>query len=768
MRTISRRKRHIPAVFLIGVLLCSGCGNGAENTIPELIEPSAVNTAYRPVELGSIGETKVLYGTVKPTEYCFFFDSYVGVKDITVEVGDYVEAGDIVAYADVDMAKEQLEGLYAQMENENQNYEYNSKIAEIRIRQIKEELETAEEEIKTEKTATGEATTENTTSSETIENAETENKAEEATTVESPQPPANPEEGKTTEKANIKNNLATQQENIRYDKILHEYRVNKLQEAINSQQKIIDNGTLKATHSGYVTYTKNLGEGIYAAGCENIVIVANPQETYIELTDKTIGQYEYEDYEVKYMQISGKTFNVTEISYSMDAEILAKAEGKYPNVRLSCLDVGELTIGETYPIFYREKRIEDVPVVGLDSVNGEKDAYYVYVEGENEEKEKRSIEIGEKDNYYAQVISGLEVGEAVYYESETGMPAHYDEYPVERSDFSVENISRSYRMADEQVFWYSSESAGTIAELAVKKGDEVKEGDLLYVLLAESGKAALAEASNNISRENTTYRKNIKNIEKSIKAEKDKNNKKILEYQKKLETVNHTYRLQQLEKTYNKMARNNDGNGTIHIYAGQSGTVSEVTVEEGTAVNSGTLILSVGNEAGDKLLVQMEPLKDEKNYADIADFGEKVTITAEEDTYSGTCIGMTTHNANNLEKYYVSSGEDGPVISYCTASGYSYPAFYVEMEEESFYQNMPKGKLTFSYVAMEDVIVIPTALVQEEKNPKNPVKTDYFVWRIVGDELVKQYVLVDKTYSDINKTVILSGIQEQDILAREK
>ena len=698
-------------VLLIGMLSLGGCGRTIGEGIPELMEPVAANAAYRPVELGTIGETKILYGTVVPMEYCYFYDTSVAIKEIAVEIGDYVEKGDVIAYADTDMAKEQLENLNLQMENLNQNYEINQKISQLQILQIAE-------------SGAGEIQ---------------------------------------------ETNSKIAYENLYYDEILYEYHASNLQEEMKKQQKIIKEGTLKASHSGYVVYVKNMDMSTNAAAYENVVVLADPEETYIELADKTIDKYTYENYEEKYLFLAGKRYDVTEMSYNADVKVLSKASKKYPNVRLSCPDVKQLEIGTTYPIFYREKKAEEVPVIGLDSLKGEKDAYFVYVKTEDGEREKRSVTIGETDHYYAQIVSGLKTGEEVYYESEARMPANYTEYKVELSDYRIENMSYLYRLADEQVIWYDAKCEGTITEFAVNEGDEIQAGDLLYIMRSDAGKAKLAAAQNDINRENITYEERIKQINKSFSKETNENAQKILVLQKELETINHEYRLSQLEKTYNHMAEGNDGKGEIRVYAKQSGKVATVEARREETIAEGSHVLSVGNVAEDKLLVQMTDLKEERSYPkNIADFRENVTITVENEVYQGTCIGRTAHKDTNLYKYYVSTTGDNTVISYCTDSGYSKPAFYVEMNDENFYQDMPKGKLTFSYVEMKDVIVVPTAIVQSENNAKNPGRTDYFVWRVEKEELVKQYVLVNKEYSDVNTTVILAGVKEQDILAREK
>lgn len=727
-------------LFCSAIFALSGCGRGLLEEAPQLKEPAADNAAFRPVEAGTIGETKILYGTVVPMKYCCFFDTAVRIEKIAVEVGDYVKEGDIIAYADIDAAKEQLERLNLQLENERQNYAVNEQIAELQLARI------AAREVPVQDVS-GNILPAEDVSANRIDVEATEKLRKE----------------KETE-------LSVSQENRYYDGLLHEYRTGKLLEAIDGQQKIIREGTLRASHSGYVIYTKSLGVNTKAEAWENIAVLADPEETYIELTGSTLNNYAYKDYEVKYLRFAGKTYEVTELSYSAGAEALARAEKKYPNIRLICPNAPELTIGDTYPVFYREKKEEALlPVIGLDSLKGEKDAYYVYVKNGEGEKEKRFVTIGESDLYYVQIVSGLEAGEEVYYESEARMPASYTEYTAELSDYKIDNLSRSYQLADEQVVWYGAQCDGTVTELLVKSGQEIEAGALLYVLDSNTGRAALADALNNISQENTVYAERIKQFDESLSKEKDETAVKILTLQKELEALNHSYRLNQLEKAYESMAEGNDGSGKVYVYAQNGGVITRINAREETAVKEGEHILAIGNTADDKLLVQMAALKDKKNYPEnIAEFGETVTITVGETVYQGYCIGMTAHKDTNMKKYYVTEQKNGAAITFCTDSGYSCPAFYVKMEDEGISRNKGKGEAVFSYVTMEDVIAVPASVVHKEENAKNPSRTDYFVWRIEGDELVKQYVLISNAYSDVNSTVILAGVEQKDVLAREQ
>ena len=711
-----RRKRTVAvlmtAAFAAEMILCAGCGKKGASSAPKLIEPAAANSSCRAVEIDEVGKTEVLLATVVAKDYCSFYSTNVEVSEIVVEVGDRVQAGDVVAYADVDAAKETLGDLTAELANENRNYELSSRITRMRIVQ-----------------------------------------AETAVDIE---------EGERAAR------LAAEWENLRYDGLLHEYRVEKLNESIEKQREVIATGTLSANHAGTVTYTKDLGKSTNAGAYENIVIVSDPQETYLELTDSTIDKYQYSKYEVKYMMIAGKRHEVAEIAYSMDEIILAKASNAYPNVRLTCSEVGNLALGDTYPVYFRKKEGEKMPVIGLDSLYGEEGAYYVYVVHEDGEQEKREVTIGEKDDNYAQVTDGLEEGELVYYASEARMPENYEEYTVKLSDYNVKNMSKHYELSNRKTIWYDAPYEGTVTEVMVRKDDTVEAGDLLYVIDSGAGRAALKEARNKIHHENVEFEKTIKGVDEQLAAEEDENARAILSLQRELVSVNHAYRLSQLQKDYNRIAKNNDGTGKVSVYARAAGTIAKAAVSNGEFVKMGSHIVAVGENAKNKLLVQMVKEEKEETYPDnIADFGEKITLTVEDREYIGYCTGWTV-NEKNKNKVWVSSNEEGANLSRYPESDAGAMQFYVEMEDESFYEDVLKGKMSFSYLTMQQIVAVPTSLVHEEKKFSKPGESFYYVWRVADGGLVKQYVIVDTSLSDINTTVILSGVEEKDVLAKPK
>lgn len=726
----------IPVVLtgLFFVMLIGGCGSKKTETIPDLEEPAASNASYQQVTYGNIGTTNVLLGTAVPKEYGQAYEANVTVTKILVEPGDTVEKGDVLAYADVDEASASRKAKQQELSHENTVYELNQKINQLQQNKLANQQEAA-----------------------VVDDTQ------EAITEESPQ---------ETGTENITSQIAVLQENGRYDTKLHEYRVQKLNEEIAALDDLIADGTLKANHSGEVVYTKSLTVSRNAGTGENVVVVADTEDLAIELKDVTVQNYKYKDVLEKYMLQSGERVPVTEREYSTDELVLAKINNNYPNVLIEKPEGVELKAGELYPIYFEEKRAEHVLLVGNNSLYQEDGENYVYVGTGDDTREKRKVTTGVSDDHNTQIVEGLEEGEAVYYETMERMPSDYTEYMVERSDFQVENHGLKYGRADKNARVYLTEKEGEIVKIAVEKDAEVKKGDLLYIIDTGEGKAAITEAANAIETENTTYQKQqtdydaqlieLQNATDSV-SDYDR---QMITLQKEVAEADHSYTLQQLQAAYDTLSRGNDGTGKLSVYADEDGQVSKIIVWEGDTVEAGDEILKMKGEASDLLLVQMVSSKSVTVYTDdIAEAGEPVSITSGDTTYTGTCVGFAA-GSNNLDEGCLYIDENGAHYTFQTTSGYDTPAFYVRMNDE-IVDDMGNGEsVDFPYISMEDVIVLPAGMIYEEKDAMHPDKVSYFVWKIEGDHLVKQYVLLDDTLTG-NGKVVLFGIESGDVLARE-
>ena len=736
----------IPVVLtgLFFVMLIGGCGSKKTETIPDLEEPAASNASYQQVTYGDIGTTNVLLGTAVPKEYGQAYKANVTVTKILVEPGDTVEKGDVLAYADVDEANASRKAKQQELLHENTVYELNQKINQLQQEKLAKQQEQQD-----------------TAAEDNMQESATEDDSQEAITEESPQ-----------ETENITSQIAVLQENSRYDTKLHEYRVQKLNEEIAALDDLIADGTLKANHSGEVVYTKSLTVSRNAGTGENVVVVADTENLEIKLKDVTVQNYKYKDVPEKYMLQSGERVPVAEREYSTDELVLAKINNDYPNVLIEKPEGVELKAGELYPIYFEEKKAEHVLLVGNNSLYQEDGENYVYVGTGDDTREKRKVTTGVSDDHNTQIVEGLEEGEAVYYETMERMPSDYTEYMVEWSDFQVENHGLKYSRADKNARVYLTEKEGVIVEIAVEKDAEVKKGDLLYIIDTGEGKAAITEAANAIETENTTYQKQradydaqLTELQNATDSASDYD-RQIITLQKEIAEADHSYTLQQLQAAYDTLSRGNDGTGKVSVYADADGQVSKITAWEGDTVEAGAEILKMKGETSDLLLVQMVSSKSVTVYTDdIAEVGEPVSITSGDTTYTGTCVGFAA-GSNNLDEGCLYTDENGAHYTFQTTSGYDTPAFYVQMKDE-IVDDMGNGEsVDFPYISMEDVIVLPTGMIYEEKDAMHPDKVSYFVWKIEGDHLVKQYVLLDDTLTG-NGKVVLFGIESGDVLARE-
>lgn len=744
----------IPVVLtgLFFVMLIGGCGSKKTETIPDLEEPAASNASYQQVTYGNIGTTNVLLGTAVPKEYGQAYEANVTVTKILVEPGDTVEKGDVLAYADVDEASASRKAKQQELSHENTVYELNQKINQLqqdKLANQQKQQDTAENNIQ-------DAAENNIQEEDDMQESATENNTQET----------------EAEAEDITSQIAVLQENSRYDTKLHEYRVQKLNEEIAALDALIADGTLKANHSGEVVYTKSLTVNRKAGAGENVAIVADTEDLAIELKDVTVQNYKYKDVSEKYMLQSGERVPVTEREYSTDELVLAKINNNYPNVLIEKPEGVELKAGELYPIYFEEKKAEHVLLVENDSLYQEDGETYVYVKAGDDTREKRKVTAGAADDHNTQITDGLAEGEAVYYETTERMPSDYTEYTVERSDFQVENHGLKLSRADKNARVYLAAKEGEIVKIAVEKDAEVKKGDLLYIINTGEGKAAITEAANAIETENTSYQKQqadydaqlieLQNATDSV-SDYDR---QIITLQKEIAEADHNQTLQQLQAAYDTLSRGNDGTGKLSVYADADGQVSKITAWEGDTVEAGDEILKMKGEASDLLLVQMVSSKSVTVYTDdIAEAGEPVSITSGDTTYTGTCVGFAA-GSNNLDEGCLYIDENGAHYTFQTTSGYDTPAFYVRMNDE-IVDDMGNGEsVDFPYISMEDVIVLPAGMIYEEKDAMHPDKVSYFVWKIEGDHLVKQYVLLDDTLTG-NGKVVLFGIESGDVLARE-
>lgn len=772
--------RNILSIKKLAVLgicvsfLAGGCGKMTESSIPKLEEPVALNEAYRPVEYAAIGSVQVLMATAVPRDYCNYYSANVNISQIYVEPGDTVNPGDELAVCDVDEAKKQLQECKAALAHENETYEISAQISDTQIRLWESQAAGQDNNEPDQSDGTADDTHE----------ADADTNIDEYAAVTGEFSTEQTEKNESTDE-DYNTQIATEQENQRYDKQLHEYRVQKINEQIALYQQLVDDGTLKAAHSGLVTYTKKLTEGRSAAAYENIVIVSDTDDLVLDIKDTAINEYKYSDYDNKYVIVDGEKYDVTESQYTSEVLVLSKINNRYPDVCVESREKPFLTAGQMYPVYFEKTKADHTLVVGKDSIYKDGDTRYVYVKNDEGGREKRIITTGESDENYTQVTEGLKEGELVYYNSTDQVPTKYSKYTVTRSDFDIANYGVQYSRSDAGTITETCDYEGQIVSVNVKQDDMIEKGMLLYVVDTGEGKAAITEAKNAIDSENESYAQKLADYDKQIKdlseggSSAEENNRQdekpdtaddeqqlklnlqLLDLQKKLAGADHTYQLSRLQSAYDSISAGNDGKGNISVYAKNDGKVSKVSVKAGDNVEEGSDILQITGNSTDVLLVQVKDSNSYKVCTDnIADVGERVSLELDGTTIYGSCIGFAGYG-RQAQKGYINQDDKGVHITGNTDSGYGNAAFYIKLDNGIPDDLTRASAVKFSYVSFKKVVVVPTSIIHKQVNPMDKDDISYYVWKIDGDSVVKQPVILSD-YTSGSNTLVLYGIDEGD------
>ena len=747
---------------MLSLILClsllTGCG--AKEAIPELIEPVVKNESFRPVDYGSVSQMEIQMADVVPEEYCHFLANATKVEEICVDLGQYVEEGEILATVDVSVFQAELEAKQRELEMLRNNYSYQEKIYKEEV-QIEKYKKTDFKKQRDKKSA------------------------------------------KACDTA-----MDVLEENKRYDKLLYEHQITMLQEEIAKLEKNMEDGTIKATHSGYVTYVKNLEKTNSVSAYENVVIVSDYNQLHLELeqdvSSRFYKHYIGDVYDRIYTIVGGSERNVEVYEYSNRELIAMQSAAQFSPIRLELEKLEEnASPGDKLLVYFTSSKKEDVLRIGIDSLYSENKNHFVYVKN-GDGKEKREIQIGYQGETYVEVTEGLQEGEWVYYSSDSIMPERYEEYGVEATDFTPTNRDMNLKgsLAYTKMHPYTLESDAVVESVYFANGDVVKKGDLICVLNMGTGSAQLKELKQNMSNLTEDYEANIEAIDKQIKEfdKEIKRNKKIkdkkkvnsetnskdttqeesdsevnekpvenettiikqlecqktiLQYEKKKAKLQYEYEYYILEQEYAKVTRLNNGKGQMEVYAKQDGILGNLNIYEDKdwKAEEGVILFQIYDADSRKISVHTK--------TDYVGVGNQIKVQDGTDSYTtGTVVGSLVFNKAYIavkdEKVYMthSNNTDGD------------NKVYVSVEEKDWNEKLIGSKVTYSLASLRGVVVIPNTMLYEETKQGNTEDKQYYVWKIVEGVLVKQYVQIAESFDTTSQVCVLDGLEQGDVLAK--
>lgn len=748
----TKTKRIMNRAMAFGVatmmLLLSGCGKSGYD-VPELLTPKAMNEAFRPVGYTDIGDISCGNGYVVPTDYCHFWKKDTSIAEIHVNLGQYVEKGDLLATADIKLTQEIIAGIKKEKDRAIQNNATVCAIYEQRV----QELEYRKQGCDLLKDLAG------------------------------------------ANQANTELNLL--KENHRYDQLLYEYKIKRFDRELSDYYEIIADGKLYARHSGYVTFCKSLKMSNKVSGVENVVVVSDYEDNYIELPGLTAKSDIAKKYDLIYTYRDGKKMMLEEYPFP-NYELLA-AEGRelYPNFRMKFADeTQKLQVGNSIPVFFGKKMKENVLCVGLDSLYEDSQGHYVYVK-KGDGKEVRYVEIGEKDKMHAEVLSGLEAGEYVFYASDSLMPVEYEEYTVTSSVYeAISDTDKIMKIMNKSTIMFS-EYEGEIVEIVADDDDEVEKDGVICKIKINEGSAALADLRNSIAGLKTTHETRMESFDEQIKdleelqkqpieqtievPDENGNMKKKKQYiarpyfrgeigcqiaiaklNKEQEEREYNYQLADLQQRYNKASKNNDGTGIISVCAKEAGIVKDMNWMEGERIDIGEQLCKVETPTSPYVGIIT---------SDCLRVNQKVTFIDDgiEERYSGKVIGLGGEAFNS--RVFLTTLDDGVYVSQGGDDGTTNGNWaFILPDDDAYYTHQSlDGDKTVSYAAqtVEGAFALPTGILRSERDFMSGDEL-YFVWKIEDGTLVKHYV--NYIYSAVDEEgyridCIMNGIEEGDVLA---
>ncbi len=671
--------RRILSVGIAVILITLLCGCGSNSVAPELIAPKTNEVEYVRAELSDVGRTRKttdkysVVASVCPRDYCQFFKKSATLSDINVEIGDYVNEGERIATVNCEDAARSIEKL-------EQELAYKSNLKVLVDEQYVHDHDAAKA-------------------------MQSLSSADYRAIIE-----ADPYAFSPKEKEKMLGGLDELEAKRELDEQLDAFDRAYIQEQISLEKERLGETELRANHSGYVTYIKDLASGYECAAKENVVVISDYNDPVIELTGVDCSHEVFRKYSDYYCLINGEKYDIVKDPYS-EAELqVMQSKKHYACERVSVVGYdGELKVGDCFEVVFRNHFIADTLAVYNESIQQDKNGYFVYVKTP-EGDIRRDVIIGEKDEKKTQILEGLSEGEEVRREvnpllkDSTKYKAGYKEVPLGEWKFS-----------DKKEITYFSKYEGIVDEVFFDSDDEVDAGDLIFTIKVEGSRTnsfGLQKDIENaeLSREEelTNMDENIANLEKSkykdsivpwgniyeelkegrnngdnvdaleneefhyltsgdvydAQIESCKVEKRIIDYK-------YAYLKQVLAREFVLASRDMSQDGRIEFRVKEAGKLGRFKIKTGNTVRSGSSVFVNKAQDTPRLIVFS---------ADTLPLGTHITVRCGEEKYTGSVIGASSRNN---PKYYTTS-EDGKVYLSFDNQGKGKNAYYVEMEDDFY------------------------------------------------------------------------------------
>lgn len=566
------RKYHIRYQLSAALMACvflAGCGKTAElsgSESIELLDPVQASDNVEKAQYRHLYEYDTYMSVVYPdTETCAF------AADVTFDhfakfPGEYVEAGEVLAYADDTALAEQEEQIGDILKELRESYEDDLKELTDRIEEKQAQIDQKKEWAE-------------------IAKGEAESLAEEIEVLE-------------LELSGINNEYENRQQLYTLDS---EYYTKQLEEI---QKKGIQT-TVVASKSGVVAALGEYQKGDWVA--EDTPVVAIADESVKKIRCDYLAEEEIEEAARVYAVVNGEQFEVTYIPYEPEEYRSIVMSGKiaYSHYELKDPD-NRVSYGALAVLVVVHEEEENALSVPVDCLHTDEGGSYVYVvkEGENI---KTYVEEGFTDGVYTQIVQGIAENDQIL------LPA-YSAYGsqtevLRKAQFSENFDSGGYVVyPDYEVVTYDlTYGEGQFGQYDIERYDTVHKGDPVATITVQGDELLLEEKELRLQR-----------LQERLTDLDEKARDPEAEYTaKQRESIydQMTVLLQDIAELSDEIAKIRADYDTTRLYANADGIVIRISEKEsGTPLSSSENLVYIASP--DTCYLQISNTTQTLNYGD--------------------------------------------------------------------------------------------------------------------------------------------------------
>ena len=320
---------------------------------------------------------------------------------------------------------------------------------------------------------------------------------------------------------------------------------------------------------------------------------------------------------------------------------------------------------------------------------------------------------------------------------------------------SLGMVNRFSGVVEPQATWsVAKNSEVEIEEIMVSEGDEVEEGEVLFVYSTDKYEEELQQAEIDLERLNNEYQSTEETIAQLEKEKKSASSSEQANYTIQIKEQNLTLKDKELdiqikEAEIDKLESNIEN---AEVKSGISGIIKKINDEgsssDGNEDNDFITVMKVGN-------YRVKGTVNEQNIGELyVDADVLVHSRIDDRTWKGKVTKIDTENPQSSSSgMYGYGGGDG------SSRSSNYP-FYVELDKSD-------GLIMGQHVYVEPDLgqenedeagsIWIGSFMVDQSDPDHP-----FVWKDVNGRLRKQEVAVGETREEIGKVRITEGLTIED------